>query len=78
MSLREHLVKDCQTNKGITGCEQCEYEDACNQVHINLIIKAVKSWLQKADFIDIIALLDEPETVVTDKTTRTEGEKVGQ
>jgi hypothetical protein len=41
MKLRDYLVKDCQSNKQITGCDQCHYEKECDQTHINLIIKAL-------------------------------------
>lgn len=46
MSLREFLVKDCQNNKQIASCSECRYEDECNQIHIDLIIKAICQWLE--------------------------------
>jgi hypothetical protein len=46
MSLREFLVKDCCNNKQIQSCKQCLYEKECNQIHIDLIMKALKEWLE--------------------------------
>ena len=43
--LTEFLVKDCQNNKQIQSCNECKYEDECNQIHIKLIVKAVDKFL---------------------------------
>jgi hypothetical protein len=45
MNLREFLIKDCCDNKQIQSCQECRYEQECDQIHIKLIIKAINQWI---------------------------------